>query len=205
VGSAGLIGELLDRHDGPACAVIHPSTGLPRPYQAPPASVSRWSVLRALDPPGSLDSAARSIQAANTVLLDGPTDPLVRTLWLPQSILEGYARLPLSAEGILVVDDWHALVTDYIAGSEGASPARPDVEEFDELLVESFHALAEVHLLVVTPRRAPALEDAADVVLNLNVRDIGRGEFEVRVVREGAEPKPEPSYPLWLNRDGLPR
>jgi hypothetical protein len=187
--SAILIREFLDRRTGPACVVADP-TGMPEPYFLPITSVLGWRVVLSSEVPGDVDEVARSMGAANTLVLDHDNDQLVRALWLPPSVLAGYASLPVSSDAVLVVDDWSEIESAYLAVPPRELVWRPDRLELDRLLVDAFRVLSGSHLVLVTTRSSPVLEEAADAILDVR-RDTLDGEVEARIARDCVDPTPD--------------
>lgn len=169
--SAGLIARVLDRRGREAQVVLYPSDSPPGPYIQSVSSTRSWTVLHASDFPGSAESSARSLAAARTVLLDRTSELMVRALWLPPSVLEGYARLGPAPSAVLVLDDWHALVRDYLAPGSSSPVESPDERELDRLLVDAFRSLSAAHLIVVTTQGSTILENAADAIFDVRARD----------------------------------
>jgi hypothetical protein len=200
--SAALIADLLDHHDGEARVVLHPSRSLATPYRSPLSSTRSWKVIIAADVPGSIDDTALSMSVAGTMVANAPDEVVMRALWLPPGLLEGYAQLPSSPRAILVVDDWHALVVDYLAGASSRTAWRPAASDLDPLLVEAFRALSVAHLIVVTTRSSPTLERGADVIVSLRLKDSGR-TVEARLTGGRLETTPQIPYVLRLGPNGF--
>jgi len=201
--SATLIADLLDRHDRAARVVRFPSVPMPAAYRSPVSSTRPWTVLLASEVPGSIDITARSMCAATTVLRCAPDDAILRSLWLPPSVLEGYSQLPPSPGAVLVLDDWHALVADYLGGASAHAVWAPAAHDLDPLLVESFQSLSHAHLIVVTTRSSPTLDYGADVVVDVRPRDAEHRVIEVRVARDPSETSPSAPYLFRVRPDGL--
>ena len=202
IASAALVEEVLRRRSGVARVVLHfrgPELPLYRSLAVGPGTAS---VLRASDVPGSVDLTARALSAAGTVMTAGPNDLVVRMLWLPPSVLEGYARLPATPESLLVVDDWHTLVMDYLGDGVPRSMNAPASEELDRLLADAFEALSEAHLVVVATGRTLELESVADAILDVRRLDRTESAVEIRIVRDTVETPPEAPYRLRLSREG---
>jgi hypothetical protein len=199
---AALIVELLNRRGGDGRVVLHPSDHPPAAYLSAVARAGSWRVLPAKDVPGSIDRTARSLCMADAIVLAGSQDAMMRAMWLPPSVLEGFAQLPPRSDGILVVDDWHSLVEEYLRGIPASSIWEPDGRDLDPVLVEMFHALSEVHFVVVTTRSSSTLESAADAIVEIGPKS-GEGDtFEVRLVRDSLEIPPSRPYVLRLGSDG---
>jgi hypothetical protein len=194
--STALISELLDRRAGIARVVLYPSGRTPTFYRSTIGSARPWTIVYAADVPGSIDLTARSMSAAHTVVTFGTDDMVVRALWLPPSVLEGYAGLPATPDAVLVVDDWYALVTDYLGESSAGSGRTPSSDELDRLLCDAFLALSEAHLIVVTSGPTSILERAADAVVDVRRADGDANAVEVRFVRDPFESVPGEVYVL---------
>jgi hypothetical protein len=200
--SAALVQELLDRRAGTARVVLHPPDVDAPLYPLARSSPGFWKVLYAADVPGSVDLTARSMAAAHALITGGPNDLVVRMLWLPPSVLEGFAQLPATAESVLVIDDWHALVMDYLRGGAPDLAGAPGAEELDRLLCDAYEALSEAHLVVVTTGRAIELENVADTILDVRRVLAEEQNVEVRIVRDYLEMPPVRPYLLRLQDDG---
>lgn len=200
--SAALIVELLNRRGDDGRVVLHPSDHPPTPYLTSIAHSGSWRVIPAKDFPGSIDRTVRSLCMADAVVLTGPQDAMMRALWLPPSVLEGFAQLPSRSDGVLVVDDWHSLVKEYLGRIPISDFWEPNARDLDPVLVEMFRALSEVHFVVVTTGYSPALETAADAVVDIGARAAEGSAFEVRLVRDPLEIPPSRPYVLHLRSDG---
>jgi hypothetical protein len=201
VASAALVDEVLDRHRGEGVVVVHPPEAAEKLYHPRFEATRTWSILTTTNALGSIEVAARSMGVASTVLLEGTNDLFVRRLWLPQRILEGYASLPPTPDAVLVVDDWRALVTDYLSTGGQRTAGVPDAEELDRLLADAFHALSESHLVVVTSGASGALEELASAVLQVR-RKPKSAEVEVTFPHDPFAPPRAGPYRLRLDRLG---
>jgi hypothetical protein len=128
---------------------------------------------------------------------------MLRAMWLPPSVLEGYAQLPPGSDAVLVVDDWHSLAEEYLGGIPASRLWEPDARDLDPVLVEMFRTLSEVHFVVVTTESSPTLEAAADAIVDVGPRGGEGGTFPVRLVRDSLEIPPDHPYVLHLGRDGF--
>jgi len=200
--SAALIAELLDRRGGDGRVVLHPSDHPPAAYLSAMSRSGSWRVLPAKEVPGSIDSTARSLCVADAVVLAGTQDAMMRAIWLPPSVLEGFAQLPPQSDGVLVVDDWHSLVEEYLGGIPVSSVWDRDGGDLDPVLVEMFRVLSDVHFVVVTTSSSPTLESAADAIVEIGPRSEEGNTFEVRLVRDSLEIPPSRPYVLHLGSDG---
>jgi hypothetical protein len=200
--SAALVAEILDRRSGPARVVLHPSEPVPGPYQIPSGSTRTWTVRPAEEEPGSVEATARSMRLADTLVRDARDDLQVRTLWLPPSILSAACHLPLSADAVLVVDDWHRLVEDYLGTTGPVAGTLPLPADLDLLLVEAFRAFGEAHLLVVTSAPSPTLEDGADAVIDVRRVPGEPALLEVRILRDPTGVFSTNYFQLCLNGGG---
>jgi hypothetical protein len=200
--SAALVERVLDRHRGAAVVVVHPPEAAQSLYHPKYDATRTWSILTTTDALGSIEMAARTMGVASTVFSDAADDLRVRRLWLPQRILEGYAVLPASTDGVLVVDDWRALVTDYLSTGERRSAGLPDAEELDRLLGDAFHALSESHLMVITSGRSKTLEGLATAVLEVR-RKGGSAGVEISFLRDPLEHPRSAPYHLHLDPTGV--
>jgi hypothetical protein len=189
IASASFVREFLDSRQGPACVVADP-TGTLQPYLLPLASTLGWSVLLSSDVPGTVEDTARSMGAANTLVLDHDNDRMMRSLWLPPSLLAGYASLPASPESVLVVDDWSEIESVYLEVPANELVWRPDREELDRLFVDAFRVLSGSHLVLVTTRSSSILEEAADAILDVR-RDSVHGGGEAQIARDFTDYPPE--------------
>jgi hypothetical protein len=182
--------------------VLH-ARGPERPrYRSTSSIPGAGAVLLASDVPGSVDLTARAMNAAGYVMADGPNDLIVKMLWLPPSVLEGYAQLPATPESVLVIDDWHTLVRDYLGDGFPLAANVPAAEELDRLLADAFEALSEAHLIVVTTGRARELENVADAIVDVRRLDRPDAGIEVRIVSDSLEAPPDFPYLLWISPDG---
>jgi hypothetical protein len=181
--SAVLVAEFLDRRHGPGCVVVDADLP-PPPYRLPVASTRAWRVVRSSDIPGSVDVTARSMGAAKALLLDRDNERIVRSLWLPPSVLAGYSSLPPSPEAVLVVDDWAALEADYLAVPPNELLWRPDSQELDRLFVDAFRVFSGSHLVLVTTRDSEILAGAADAILEVRPTNLVPGGVAARIVRD---------------------
>lgn len=200
--SAALIAELLNRRGGDGRVVLHPSDHPPAPYLASISSAGSWRIVLANDVPGSIDQTARSMATSDAVVVTGSKDAMLRAMWLPPSVLEGYAQLPPGTDAVLVVDDWHSLVEEYLGGIPVGHVWDPDGRELDPLLAEMFRALSEVHFVVVTTKSSTTLESVADAIVEVGPRGGEDNAFEVRLVRDSLELPPIRPYMLHLRNDG---
>jgi hypothetical protein len=202
VASGALIEEVLGRRAGLSRVVLHcrdPALSLYRfAAHKPGARVIRVDS----DDSGSIDLTARALNAAGSVVTDSPGDLIVRMLWLPPSVLEGYAQLPASPESVLVIDDWHTLVKDYLVDGLPRAMNNPAAEELDRLLADAFEALSEAHLIVVTSGRAQELENVADAIIDVGRSDRRKAEVEIRIDRDVLEPPPNLPYLLPFSLQG---
>jgi hypothetical protein len=180
--SATLVADFLDRRTGPACVVADPAT-TPPAYRLALGSPVRWNVLLSSDVPGTVDDIARSMGAANTLVLDQDNDRVVRSLWLPPSVLAGYAQLPASPEAVLVVDDWSEIESIYLEVPPNQLVWKPDRDELDRLFVDAFRVLSGSHLVLVTTRSSSILEEAADAILDVR-RDSIHEAIEAEIARD---------------------
>jgi hypothetical protein len=185
--TAALLAEFLDLRRGVACVVADPGE-VPPAYQLALASTRTWSVLRSIDVPGTVDETARSMAAANTLVLDSDTERVVRSLWLPPSVLAGYSSLPATPDSVLVVDDWAALESEYLAVPASELVRALDRDELDRLFVDAFRVLAGSHLVLATTWSSRILEDAADAVLDVHRGDAFQGGVEAWIAKDVPDP-----------------
>jgi len=117
-------------------------------------------------------------------------------------VLEGYSQLTATPDSVLVVDDWHSLVLDYLGDELPRATNTPAAEELDRLLADAFDALSEVHLIVVTSGRALELESVADAVIDVRRLDRPDAGVEIRVARNRLDPPSPLPYLLRVLPDG---
>jgi len=200
--SAAVISELLNRHGGDGRVVLHPSDHPPIPYQLEISRYGSWRVIPAHNFPGSIDQTARSMCATEAVVVAGPKDAMLRAMWLPPSVLEGFAQLPRDSDGVLVVDNWYSLVEEYLGGIPGRSLWDPDGRDLDPVLVDMFRSLSEVHFVVVTTKSSPTLESNADAIVEISPRRVDGSSFEAQLRRDTLEIPPDRPYFLKLGPNG---
>jgi hypothetical protein len=200
--SAAFVEEVLVRHVGLSRIVLHSRRSDPALYRTSTLVPGGGGVVLASDVPGSVDLTARALNAANSVMTDGPNDLIVRMLWLPPSVLEGYSQLPATPESVLVIDDWHTLVMDYLGEGIPRALNAPVAEELDRLLADAFEALSEAHLIVVTSGRALELESAADAIFEVRLLDHPNASVEIRIERDTLELPPSTPYILRITPEG---
>jgi hypothetical protein len=200
--AAAVISETLRRRRAVSRLVLHPPGELPAPYSESIGPAGAWRVVPGLGDPGSLQRSSVLARRIEDLVTESPEDPRMRALWLPPGILEGYSELPANSEGVLVLDDWHALVADYLAGEKDPKDRALDERDLDEVLVEMFRALGDVHLVVATTKNSDALESAADAIVMIGPRLGERSDFGVRIVRDPLEDPPKHSFVLRVRADG---
>jgi len=200
--SATLVEQILHRRAGAFRVVLHLGRSDLPLYRATARTPGEGAVLLDSDIPGSVDLTARAMSAAGSVMSDGPNDLVVKMLWLPPSVLEGYAQLPATPESVLIVDDWHALVMDYLGEGVARAMGAPAAEELDRLLADAFEALSEAHLIVVTSGRTLELENVADAIVDVRRLDRPVPSIEVRIARDVLEAPPALPYRLRFSPAG---
>jgi hypothetical protein len=174
----------------------------PIPYQRAISRSGSWRVIPAHNFPGSIDQTARSMCTTEAVVVAGPKDAMLGAMWLPPSVLEGFAQLPPDSDGVLVVDNWYSLVEEYLGGIPASSIWDQDGRDLDPVLVDMFRSRSEVHFVVVTTKSSPTLESVADAIVEISPRCAEGNWFEVRLMRDTLEVPPGRPYILHLGPDG---
>jgi hypothetical protein len=196
--AAAVISEALRRRGASSRLVLHPPDSAPAPYRTPIGPSGAFRIVPGLGHPGSIQLASLLSRHCGGLVVASPRDPMLRALWLPPGILEGFSELPPSSDGVLVLEDWHALVDGYLGATEDPSSRELDERELDEVLVEMFRALCDMHLVVATTKNSSTLESAADAIVMVGPRVGERPDFGVRIVRDPLEEPPARSYQLRM-------
>jgi hypothetical protein len=168
LGSA-LLAEVARRRSAPGAAVVAPEgtvapVDLEETSTALPAS---WWVLRTSDDLAPIAATAAALRLIDTLVREAGNEPMIPALWLPPPILEGYSLLPKAPEITLAVNSWDGLLDAYLRGRRSRSQEIPDEADLERILIRSSEDYLTVHLIVVTRRLHPVLENGADFIIEV--------------------------------------
>lgn len=188
-----VLAEIAHRFPNPGVVVKvpEPPGALHPPESTESGFPPTWWTLRTSDDLAPIAATAAAIRLIGTLVREAGDEPVVPALWLPPSLLEGYSLLPKAPEVVLAVDSWDALLRAYLRGREGAAGDTPTEAELEQILLRSTEDYLTVHLLVVTRRSHPVLEEGADLVLEVGEPATGGSSRPwVRVLK----PTPAPGH-----------
>lgn len=159
--------EALGPTDRPVCVVLPRSDPVRSFYLRTARERAQWNIVAPEETLSSISVMARSLGSLSSFVLDDDRESRLRWLWLPPSVLEGYACLPFGKGGVLVLHDWDQLVGQYLDGGPQGKPGVPGPEDLDRLLTEALEVLSDICMVVATPRPSVTLLETADLVVNV--------------------------------------
>lgn len=111
----------------------------------------RIETIDASDWSGGVRRAAEMLDGARSLVLHPETSREMRSLWLPEPILEMWSRLDPSSPSMVVVDSWDALIEQYLGFRPPNGHAVPDRSEVERILIDQL-TRATVFLVLITER-----------------------------------------------------
>jgi hypothetical protein len=137
---------------------------------------SRWVVLKGGNSEGGIRAVARALARARELVVETDREDALAALWLPGHILEAFGLLPADGSGLVVVDSWDGLISEYLPGAPPGIGAWPSPEELETILVRTLRRYAQSLVVVIVDSASRShIADLADGVIDV----AARGQFGV--------------------------
>lgn len=143
-------------------------------FGAPHSTRIPWTVLEGGNSDGGIRAVARALHRARELVADADREGALSALWLPSHILEAFGLLPVDGAGVVLIDSWDGLLSEYLADGAGNVEAWPTTAELEQILFRTLrrHAQALVVVIVDASSRS-RLAGLADAVVEV----VSRGQY----------------------------
>ena len=137
-----------------------------------PALRARWTVLEGGNTEGGVGAVAHALSRAGDLISEPHREGSLSALWLPAHIVEALGLLPTDGTGLVVIDSWDGLLSEYLPDQPAAPHSCPTRETLEGILVRAFREYANAIVVVIVDSSSQSrIGDLSDGVVEVAVRD----------------------------------
>jgi hypothetical protein len=119
---------------------------------------------------------ARALSGASGLIVNPSHEASLSALWLPAHIVEAFALLPTDGTGLVVIDSWDDLLSEYLPEQSVPPISCPSHAGLEKILVQALRTFAHAIVVVIVDSSSRSgLVDPADGVVEVAIR----GEYGV--------------------------
>ncbi|MGI0154995.1 MAG: hypothetical protein ACREDE_02500, partial [Thermoplasmata archaeon] len=139
-----------------------------------PTVPQAWTVLEGGNPEGGIRAVARALARARELVADPQREESLSALWLPAHILEAFGLLPADRPGLVVIDSWDGLLSEYLPGGPAPTESWPSAEELESILIRTLRQYAQALVVVIVDASSRSrIGELADGVVEV----VSRGQY----------------------------
>jgi hypothetical protein len=118
-------------------------------FESGHSSRPAWTVLEGGNSEGGIRAVARALARARELVADTSREESLAALWLPAHIVEAFGLLPADGTGLVVIDSWDGLLSEYLSDGASAADAWPSTEELERILIRTLRRYAQALVVVI--------------------------------------------------------